>query len=70
MRSRGFLSRRQRRWAWASFVTTAVQAPLAAHLVNDASWLFSLVVAGMVGAVLAADETTRRPTGTRRGLYD
>jgi hypothetical protein len=70
MGSRGFLSRRQRRWAWAGFLTTASQAPLAAHLVNDASWLFSLVVAGMVGAILTADEATRRPAGTRRGLFD
>jgi hypothetical protein len=49
---------------------TASQAPLSAHFVSDASWLFSLVVAGMVGVLLAADESARRPTGTRRGLFD
>ncbi|HEY3007560.1 MAG TPA: hypothetical protein VGJ63_05775 [Micromonosporaceae bacterium] len=70
MRSRGFLSRRQRRWGWAGFVATALQAPLSAHFVSDGSWLFSLVVAGMVGVVLAADESARRPTGSRRGLFD
>ncbi|HEY2947117.1 MAG TPA: hypothetical protein VGJ53_01760 [Micromonosporaceae bacterium] len=70
MRHRGILSRRQRHWAWAGFVMTASQAPLSAHFVSDASWLFSLVVAGMVGVLLAADESARRPTGTRRGLFD
>jgi hypothetical protein len=37
----GTLTRRQRLWAWVGFLATALQAPLAAHLTQDASWLFS-----------------------------
>jgi hypothetical protein len=56
----GFLSARQRRWAWFGFLLAALQAPLAALLVDDASWLFSLCVAGMVATVIMADDTDRR----------
>jgi len=55
----GFLSARQRRWAWFGFVLAALQAPLAAKLINDASWLFSLCVAGMVATVIVADDARR-----------
>jgi hypothetical protein len=56
----GFLSMRQRRWAWLGFLLTALQAPLSAHLVADASWMFSLCVAGMVATVIIADDAQRR----------
>lgn len=65
----GFLNARQRRWAWCAFIIAALQAPLAARLVDDASWLFSLCVAGMVATVILADDTARRrqPARARRG---
>jgi hypothetical protein len=56
----GFLSTRQRRWAWLGFLLTSLQAPLSARLVADASWLFSLCVAGMVATVIIADDAQRR----------
>lgn len=60
MRHAGMLPARLRRLAWAGFLATALYAPLAAHLVDDASWLLSLVVSAMVGAVIAIDDHTRR----------
>jgi len=59
MRS-GFLSDRQRRLAWVGFLLAAFQAPLAAKLVADASWLFAVVVAGVVATVILADDAQRR----------
>ncbi|SBT39527.1 hypothetical protein [Micromonospora narathiwatensis] len=56
----GFLTPRQRRLAWLGFLLTAVQAPVAAKLVPDGSWLFSLVVALMVATVIIADDARRR----------
>ncbi|MEV6633371.1 hypothetical protein AB0M54_21755 [Actinoplanes sp. NPDC051470] len=60
MRSEGFLSARQRRFAWLGFLIVAFQAPLAARLVDDASWLFAVVVALVVATVILADDATRR----------
>jgi hypothetical protein len=60
MRPAGFLSERQRRFAWLGFLLTTFQAPLAAKLVDDASWLFAVVVAVLVAAVIIVDDTTRR----------
>jgi len=60
MRSAGFLSVRQRQFAWLAFLVAAIQAPLAAKLVDDASWLFAVVVAGLVAAVIVADDIQRR----------
>lgn len=60
MRSEGFLSARQRRFAWLGFLIVALQAPLAARLVDDASWLFAVVVALVVATVILADDATRR----------
>jgi hypothetical protein len=60
MRSAGFLSERQRRFAWLGFLLAAFQAPLAAKLVDDASWLFAVVVAVLVAAVIVADDAARR----------
>nr|MDT0656588.1 hypothetical protein [Micromonospora sp. DSM 115978] len=56
----GFLSVRQRRWAWVGFVLAALQAPVSARLVSDASWLFSVCVALMVATVILADDAMRR----------
>ncbi|GAA4684393.1 hypothetical protein [Phytohabitans rumicis] len=56
----GFLTVRQRRFAWLGFMLTALQAPLAARLLPDDSWLFSIVVALMVATVILADDAMRR----------
>jgi len=60
MRSAGFLSERQRRLCWVGFLLAAVQAPLAAKLISDASWLFAVVVALVVATVILADDAQRR----------
>jgi hypothetical protein len=60
MRSEGFLSPRHRRLAWIGFLVAAFQAPLAARLVDDASWLFAVVVAMVVATVILADDVARR----------
>ena len=60
MRPAGFLSDRQRRLAWVGFLLAALQAPVAARLISDASWLFSVCVALMVATVILADDTSRR----------
>ena len=60
MRSVGFLNERQRRLAWVGFLLAAFQAPVAARLIDDASWLFAVVVALVVATVILADDATRR----------
>ncbi|MEV6349418.1 hypothetical protein [Actinoplanes sp. NPDC051851] len=60
MRSVGFLSERQRRLAWLGFFLAAFQAPLAARLIDDASWFFAVVVALVVATVILADDAQRR----------
>lgn len=67
--SSGFLTTRQRRWAWVGFVLTALQAPVSASLLDDDSWLFSVCVAVMVAIVILADdgERRRRPADTGSG---
>jgi hypothetical protein len=60
MRSAGFLSQRQRGFAWLGFFLAALQAPMAAKLINDASWLFAVVVALLVATVIVADDAQRR----------
>jgi hypothetical protein len=60
MRSAGFLSERQRRFAWLGFLLAAFQAPVAAKLIDDASWLFAVVVALVVATVIIADDAARR----------
>jgi hypothetical protein len=68
MRSDGFLSERQRRFAWLGFLLVTFQAPLAARLVDDASWLFAVVVAVVVATVILADDAARRrPQTVERG---
>ncbi|MEU8813211.1 hypothetical protein [Actinoplanes sp. NPDC048796] len=60
MRSAGFLTDRQRQLAWLGFLLAAFQAPLAAKLIDDASWLFAVVVALVVATVILADDAQRR----------
>lgn len=62
----GFLTTRQRRWAWLGFVLAAVQAPVAARLLDDASWLFSVCIALMVATVILADDADRRQPARAR----
>jgi hypothetical protein len=42
------------------FLLAALQAPVAAVLVDDASWLFSVCIALMVATVILADDAGRR----------
>ncbi len=60
VRSAGFLTERQRRLAWVGFLLAAFQAPLAAKLIDDASWFFAVVVALVVATVIVADDAQRR----------
>ncbi|WP_433365958.1 hypothetical protein ACQPZX_36830 [Actinoplanes sp. CA-142083] len=60
MRSAGFLSERQRLFAWVGFLLAAVQAPVAAKVIDDASWLFAVAVALCVATVILADDAQRR----------
>ena len=60
MRPAGFLTARQRRFAWLGFLLAACHAPVAARLVEDASWLFSVCIALMVATVIIADDAARR----------
>ena len=60
MRSAGFLSDRQRRFAWLGFLLAAIQAPMAAKVIDDASWLFAVAVALCVATVILADDAQRR----------
>lgn len=60
MRSAGFLSESQRRLAWVGFLLAAFQAPLAAKLIDDASWLFAVVVSLVVATVILIDDAQRR----------
>ena len=60
MRPAGFLTLRQRRVAWLAFLVAAIQAPMAAKLIDDASWLFAVVVSMLVATVIIADDLQRR----------
>jgi hypothetical protein len=60
MRPVGFLSPRHRSLAWIAFLVAALQAPMAARLIDDASWLFAVVVATLVATVIIADDLQRR----------
>jgi hypothetical protein len=62
----GILTRRQRRWAWLGFLATATNAPVAARLLDDASWLFCACVSALVAAVIVIDDQTRRMAAARR----
>jgi len=54
------LSRRQRVLSWIGLVLLAAQAPVAAKLLPDDSWLFSVVVAALLAVLIIADDHTRR----------
>jgi hypothetical protein len=58
--SPGFLTVRQRRFAWLGFLLVAIQAPVSAGVLLDDSWLFSVVVATMIAIVILADDNMRR----------
>lgn len=60
----GFLTPRQRHLAWLGFVLVALQAPVAAKVLPDDSWLFSIVVALMVATVIMVDDSMRRRPAT------
>jgi hypothetical protein len=66
MREIGLLSRRQRMLAWVGLVALAAQAPFAARLLPDDSWLFSLVVASMLAVLILADDKARRAPAPER----
>ncbi|WP_189113759.1 DUF6410 domain-containing protein [Pilimelia terevasa] len=55
-----FLSTRQRRWAWVGFALLALNAPVVARLLPDASWLLNICVAAVVAVVLIADDSAGR----------
>jgi hypothetical protein len=63
----GILTSRQRLFAWIGFLGTALMAPVAARLIEDASWLFSLCVSSLVAAVILIDDRSRRPAAAPRG---
>jgi hypothetical protein len=56
----GFLTVRQRRLAWLGFLLLGVQAPVAAIVIPDDSWMLGVVVALIVGIVILADDAARR----------
>jgi hypothetical protein len=71
MRPAGFLSDRHRRFAWLGFLLAAFQAPVAARVIDDASWLFSVCIAIMVATVILADDMARRrPAESPDGAVD
>ncbi|GAA1764392.1 hypothetical protein [Luedemannella helvata] len=45
---------------WIGFTVLAAYAPFAARVTQDASWLFSVVIAGMLAVVLVADDAESR----------
>jgi hypothetical protein len=59
------LSRRQRVISWIALVLLGAQAPVAARFLSDESWLFSVVVAGLVAVLIIADDVARRPAMQR-----
>lgn len=63
----GFLTTRQRRFAWLGFGLAALNAPVSALLVADASWLFSMCVALLVATVILADDAARRRVSDHSG---
>lgn len=66
MRPAGFLSVRQRRLAWVGFLLASIQAPIAARLIDDASWFFAVCIALMVATVIIADDAARRQPAEAR----
>jgi hypothetical protein len=50
----------QRRLAWFAFLAIAVQAPIAASVLHDDSWLLSILVGMMIGTLILVDDAQRR----------
>jgi len=50
----------QRRFAWLAFLAIAVQAPIAASVLHDDSWLLSILVGMMIGTLILVDDAQRR----------
>ncbi len=50
----------QRRFAWLAFLAIAVQAPIAARVLHDDSWLLSILVGMMIGTLILVDDAQRR----------
>ena len=50
----------QRRFAWLAFLAIAVQAPISARLLQDDSWLLSILVGMMIGTLIIVDDAQRR----------
>jgi hypothetical protein len=50
----------QRRFAWVAFLAVAVQAPIAASVLHDDSWLLSILVGMMIGTLILVDDAQRR----------
>ncbi|HEV7711514.1 MAG TPA: hypothetical protein VGP16_25225 [Asanoa sp.] len=50
----------QRRFAWFAFLAIAVQAPIAASVLHDDSWLLSILVGMMIGTLILVDDAQRR----------
>lgn len=60
------LTASQRRLAWLGFLLIAAQAPLSARVLHDDSWLLSILVGMMIGAIILVDDAQRhQPTGDR-----
>jgi hypothetical protein len=66
----GFLTRRHRPLAWLGFIASAVNAPVAATVLDDASWLFSGCVATMAATVILIDDRMRRMGDARRRMFE
>ncbi|GIF74351.1 hypothetical protein [Asanoa siamensis] len=56
----------QRRFAWLAFLAIAVQAPISAHLLQDDSWLLSILVGMMFGTLILVDDAQRRQPATEQ----
>jgi hypothetical protein len=54
----------QRRVAWLAFLAIAIQAPVAAKILHDDSWLLSIVVGMMIGTLILVDDAVRRRPAT------
>jgi hypothetical protein len=54
----------QRRFAWLAFLAIAAQAPLSARLLQDDSWLLSILVGMMIGTLILVDDAQRRQPAT------
>ena len=56
----GILGRRQRLWAWLTFLAIAAHAPVVAYVKPGDDWLLSVVVAALVAFVIVVDDYERR----------